>query len=78
MMTVGEVDQALANRARADQDLVNRGRVDHQVLQEIGQVIIGRKFYCNLCLQLVSSDHFRSHTYSLLSKLLQMGLSLIR
>ena len=36
MMTVGEVDQALENRARADQDLVNRGRVDHQVLQEIG------------------------------------------
>jgi len=36
VMTVGEVDQALANRVRADQDLVNRGRAGHQVLQEIG------------------------------------------
>jgi len=43
VMTVGEVDQALANRARADQDLANRGRVDHQVLQEIGLVITGCK-----------------------------------
>jgi len=36
-MTVGEVDQALANRARADQDLVNQGRVDRVVQVEIGE-----------------------------------------
>ena len=42
VMTVGEVDQALANRARADQDLGRVGRVDHQVLRHGAQ--IGRKF----------------------------------
>ena len=35
-MTVGEVDPALANRARADQDLERVGRADQIVLQEIG------------------------------------------
>ena len=45
VMTVGEVDQAQANRARADQDPERVGRVDHQVLQEIGQVITGCEFF---------------------------------
>ena len=56
------MDLALASRERADQDPERVGRAD-QIVQ-VG-TFIGRKFYCNLCLQLVSSDHFRSHTYSL-------------
>ena len=39
-MTGGEVDLALANRARADQDLVNQGRVDRVVQVEIGENLV--------------------------------------